>query len=187
MTSGAPYVLDKSVRPGSLREAAAALGVTMLTYEGGETLRFDPEPIRVATDGVLRVLHHLKMRDDAPPPAAAPPLVMHESKWMRADRAGILDLHVQPGDHIEESQPLWTVTGPYGRERSTVASPYEAYVIGGTTLPLVVPGDAVLHLALPGDRAPREDDPTDEEDVRDDAGDDDGDDDDGVAASAFLI
>ena len=34
-----------------------------------------------------------------------------------------------------------------------------------TTLPLVQPGQAIVHLALPGDRVPSEDDPSDEEDA----------------------
>ena len=162
---GAPYVLDAMVRPGSLREAATALGVTVLTYEGGEALRFDAEPIRVALDGILRLLRHLKMRDDAPRDPDEPPLIMHESRWMRADRGGILDLQVSAGDHVEVGDPLWTTTGPFGRERTSVESPYDAVVIGATTLPLVGPGDAVVHLGIPGERPPMEDDPSEEEDL----------------------
>jgi len=162
---GARFVLDAAVRPGSLRETARAAGVTPLVYEGGETLRFEPHVVRVATHGVLRLLHHLGMRDIAPPPAPTPPLVMHESRWIRAERGGILDMHVSPGDQVEVGQPLWSATSPLGLERTTVKSSYYGYVVGGTTLPLVAPGDAVLHIAIPGDRAPLEDDPTDEEDV----------------------
>lgn len=164
---GAPYVLSASMRPGSLREVAAGIGVPVLTFEGGEALRFEPAVVDLAVTGILRLLFHLAMVDDRPQPPPVPPLVMHESRWMRAERGGILDLQVQPGDRVGVGDTLWATTDPFGRERSTVESPYDAVVIGGTTLPLVAPGDAVLHLGLPGERAPHEDDPTEEEDEPD--------------------
>ena len=165
---GAPYVLDASLRPGSLRESAQQRGVPVLTYEAGEPLRFDDEAIAIGLDGILRVLHRLDMVDDAPAPAP-PPLVMHESTWLRADRGGILELLVGWGDRVEQGQPVWTTTGPLGAERATMESPVDGAVIGGTTIPLVAPGDAVLHIGVPGDRPAWEDDPSDEEDDADDS------------------
>lgn len=163
---GAPYVLSAALRPGSLREAAGDAGVTVLTYEGGEALRFDPEPITVATEGVLRLLAHLDMVDETPP-VAQEPLVLPESTWVRAERGGILDMAVTPGDAVGAGQALWSTTDPFGHERSTVESPIDAIVIGATTLPLVVPGDAVVHLGIAGRGRYFEDDPTTEEDVLD--------------------
>lgn len=163
---GAPYVLDAALRPGSLREAARQRGVPVLTYEAGEPLRFDEESIRIGADGIRRVLHGLDMIDDAPDPAP-PPLVMHQSTWLRADRGGILELHVGPGDRVAEGQPVWTTTSPLGAERATIESHLDGVVIGGTTIPLVTPGEAVLHVGVPGDRPAWEDDPSDEEDDTD--------------------
>ncbi|MBS3940637.1 MAG: succinylglutamate desuccinylase/aspartoacylase family protein [Actinobacteria bacterium] len=161
---GAPFVLDARMRPGSLRETAGDLGVPVLTYEGGGPLRLDEGAIDVASRGVLRVLHRLGMIDDAPAPAHAAPMVLHESRWLRAERGGLLELHVAAGDHLEPGQPLWSTVSPLGEERATHEAGDEGFVIGATTLPLVQPGQALLHVALPGDRVPVEDDPTDEED-----------------------
>lgn len=164
---GAPYVLDASLRPGSLRDDARQRGVPVLTYEAGEPLRFDDEAIRIGLDGIQRVLHALDMVDDGPAPAPQP-LVMHESTWLRADRGGVLELHVGWGDRVEPGQPVWTTTSPLGAERATMESHVGGVVIGGTTIPLVAPGDAVLHVGVPGDRPARVDDPSDEEDDADD-------------------
>jgi predicted deacylase len=161
---GAPYVLDAALRPGSLRESAASLGVPVLTYEAGEPLRFDPTCIAIGLDGVLQVLAHLGMVDDAPPRPPAP-TVMHESKWLRAERGGIIELHVAPGDMVMAGQPVWTTTSPLGAERATAESSVDGVVIGSSTIPLVSPGDAVLHIGLPGERTPGEDDPSAEEDT----------------------
>ena len=163
---GAPFLIDASLRPGSLRDAAEKVGVPVLTYEGGQALRFEDEVIAVGVRGVLRVMAQLGMTQDPPPPGSDRMIDSSETHWIRADHGGILDLHVAPGDHVAEQQPLWTVTGPFGRERSQNLSPYEGYVIGMTTLPLVNPGDAVVHIAVPGVRAAALiDEPTDEEDL----------------------
>ncbi len=162
---GAPFVLDARVRPGSLRAAAGDQGVGVLTYEAGGPLRFDDDAIDTGRRGVLRVMQRLDMIDDAPYPAEPEPMVLHESRWLRADRGGIVELHVESGDHVRPGQPLWTTSSPLGAERAVVEADEEGHVIGATTLPLVQPGHAILHIALPGDRQPSEDDPTDEEDI----------------------
>lgn len=164
---GAPFLIDAKRRGGSLRDAAGAAGVPVLTFEGGEALRFEPEVIEAGTEGVLRVMVELGMVAMDPPEPAHQVIVSDETHWVRADRGGILDLHVGPEDVVEPGQPLWTVTGPFGRERSQTDAPHGGVVIGMTTLPLVNPGDAVVHLALPGQHedARGEDEPTDDEDV----------------------
>jgi uncharacterized protein len=172
VTFGAPFILAAKLRPGSLREVAHARGVPVLTYEGGGPMRFDEDAIDVATAGTLRVLARLGMIDAAPPPAHAAPMILPTSRWLRAQRGGLLELHVQAGDRLEAGQPLWTTVSPLGQERNTAEADEDAYVIGATTLPLVSPGQALLHVALPGDREPSEDDPTDEEDDDDPDGDD---------------
>ena len=163
---GTPYVLDAALRPGSLREAAQTAGVPVLTYEAGEPLRLDHEAIGIGVDGVLRVLCHMGMITEAPPPTPDP-IVMHQSKWLRADRGGLVDLHVGPGDSVAAGQPVWTTSSPLGAERATATSPVDGVVIGGTTLPVVSPGDAILHIGIVDDELPPwEDDPSSEEDAQ---------------------
>ncbi|MFW5933140.1 MAG: succinylglutamate desuccinylase/aspartoacylase family protein [Actinomycetota bacterium] len=164
---GAPFVLTAKLRPGSLRAVAGDLGVPVLTYEGGQPLRFDDHAVDVAVRGTLRVLQRLGMIDDAPGPADQTPMVLAETRWLRADHGGLLELHCGIGDHIDVGQPLWTTTSPLGAERASINAEEEGYVIGATTLPLVQPGQALLHVALPGDRLPAEDDPTEELDEDD--------------------
>lgn len=162
---GAPFVLDAPLRAGSLRAAAAEHGVPVLTYEGGGPSRFDDDAIDVASRGVLRVLQRLGMVGSAPEPRTAAPMVLHASRWVRAPHGGIVELQVGSGDRVEIGQPLWLTTSPLGHARSAVDADEPGWVIGVTTLPLVQPGHAVIHLGLPGNRPPSEDDPTEEEDL----------------------
>ncbi|MFO7960172.1 MAG: M14 family metallopeptidase [Nitriliruptoraceae bacterium] len=167
VTFGAPFVMRAPLRPGSLRAVALDLDVPVLTYEAGEPLRFDEDAIDIAFRGIRRVLARLDMIDDPPDAASTEPMVLEASRWLRAERGGVLELHVQPGDLVQAGQPLWTTTTPLGAERASVSADAEGYVIGATTLPLVQPGQALLHIALPGETITAEDDPTDEEDEDD--------------------
>ncbi|MEX2421051.1 MAG: succinylglutamate desuccinylase, partial [Actinomycetota bacterium] len=61
-------------------------------------------------------------------------------------------------------ETLWSTVSPLGEGRASVDAEEDGYIIGATTLPLVQPGQAIVHVALPGDRIVAEDDPTDDED-----------------------
>ena len=67
-------------------------------------------------------------------------------KWIRAERGGFLQFHIKPGDIVEKDQPLATNTTLLGHERSTLHAPFDAVVIGMTSLPAVSPGEPVCNL-----------------------------------------
>jgi predicted deacylase len=148
----APILIDAPQRPGSLRAVAHSMGIPVLTYEAGEALRFDESAIGVGVAGIKRLLAHLGMLDNGQAPEAADltALEADETHWIRADRGGIIRLEVGLGDTVAVGQPLWTVSSPFGRDRNPKESLYEGIVIGMSTVPLVNPGDAVLHIAVPG-------------------------------------
>lgn len=145
-----PVLVDAPQRPGSLRAAAAARGIPVLTYEGGQALRFEEEVIGVGLAGVRRLMAHLGMIDPVEPEGAPEPWEADETHWVRAERGGIMTLEVGLGDWVTEGEALWTVSSPFGHERSSHASPWTGVVIGISTVPLVNPGDAVVHIAVPG-------------------------------------
>ena len=73
-------------------------------------------------------------------------VVITSSKWMRAESGGFLQFHVQPGNVVEAGQPLATNNDLLGHELGVVVAPFDAVVIGMTTLPAVSPGEPVCHL-----------------------------------------
>ena len=148
----APILIDAPQRPGSLRAVAHSLGIPVLTYEAGEALRFDDSAIGVGVAGVKRLMAHLGMLDNGQASEASDlaALEADETHWIRADRGGIVNLEVGLGDTVAVGQPLWTVSSPFGRDRNPKESPYEGIVIGMSTVPLVNPGEAVVHIAVPG-------------------------------------
>jgi hypothetical protein len=72
--------------------------------------------------------------------------VLRKTKWIRANRGGFLRFHVAPGDVVEKAQPIATNTSLLGREAEVMTAPFDAAVLGMTTLPAVSPGEPVYHL-----------------------------------------
>ena len=107
--------------------------------------KVEPGIVESATRGVKNVLRGLGMLDGE---LESPDyqVIIDSSKWIRAERGGFLQFHVQPGEIVRKEQPLATNTTLLGRERSALQAPFDAVVIGMTTLPAISPGEPVCHL-----------------------------------------
>lgn len=142
---GAPFTLHSALRAGSLREAAMQQGRRIIVYETGESLRFDEPGIELAIAGTFRVLHHLGMAPEVPPPAQ-PSIICPRHTWLRAKYAGLFRSHVQLGDYLEKGQVYGTITDPYGEMAVRLESLVSGYVVGINHMPVVNQGDALLHI-----------------------------------------
>jgi hypothetical protein len=142
---GSEIVVNAPASPRSLRGAAHARSVPVLTYEGGEPLRFQRDAVERGLDGILNVMSALGMIDRK---RGRPPfqIVARRRAWVRAAQGGILDLRVRPGDLVHKGEEIGVKTNPFGRERATLVAPFTGLVLGATTLPTVSPGDAVVHI-----------------------------------------
>ena len=76
---GADVMLESPERPGSLREAAREAGVDVLSYEGGEGLRFDEFAIRAGVDGITGVMAKMGMLELGEAPRLPAPTAAHLS------------------------------------------------------------------------------------------------------------
>lgn len=144
----APVTLHAGTRDRSLREAATQAGMTMLLFEGGEDNRYDDYAIDAAWDGMRRVLDHLGMVNGAPGSSTGS-AVSRSSRWVRAQRGGLLRAEVRLGDRVDRRQVLGYLSDIYGRGNLAVRAPFAGIVIGQTRSPRVNQGDAVFHIAEP--------------------------------------
>lgn len=142
---GAPFLVHSRRRDGSLRDAAAARGLRVLVYEGGEAGRFNRTAIRAGVDGILRVMGAMGMGEFGVAPAEHEPLLLEGSRWLRARRSGILRLDVRPGDFVAKGTKLGDIGDVVGRRRLVLRSPRDGWVIGLRRSALVHRGDALLH------------------------------------------
>jgi len=142
---GSEIIVNGKGPRGSFRRAACLAGCPTIIMEGGEVLKVEPGIVEIAVRGVKNVLRQLKMLDgNAESPAYQ--VVIEKSKWIRAERGGFLHFHVKPGDIIEKNQPLATNTTLLGREHCTLYAPFNAVVIGMTSLPAISPGEPICNL-----------------------------------------
>ncbi len=150
VASGAPFVVHARTRRGSLRRAAGAAGIPVVVFEGGEAFKFERRVVATVLECVLDVLAHRGMLPGRAPRNVERQVVVRQTRWLRARMGGILDLRVGLGQAVAAGDELWSTINPFGRERNTVTAPADGWVIGATTLPLVNPGDAVVHLGTEG-------------------------------------
>ncbi|MGB7994914.1 MAG: succinylglutamate desuccinylase/aspartoacylase family protein [Photobacterium halotolerans] len=145
---GTPVILDSAIRDGSLRAVADAAGIPVITYEGGEALRFEPLVIAAAVKGIVSVMRMLGMiRRVSRKKEQASPFIARSSSWVRAEQNGIVRCVVALGERVTKGQVLAYISAPLGHGEDTMVAPRDGIVIGQQMLPLVNEGDAVFHLA----------------------------------------
>ena len=144
---GAGVVVNQAGVRGSLRREATESGVPTILFEAGETNRFSPKVSQAGLQGVLNVLAAMKMlptHTRLKPPFQ---VIVQQSDWIRAEKGGILDLDIRPGDLVYEGDPIGKILNPFGRMVTQIRSPNTGIIIGVTTAPLTVPGTGIVHIA----------------------------------------
>ena len=156
---GAEVMLENAERPGSLREAARAVGVDVLSYEGGEGLRFDEFAIRAGVDGITGVMYKMEMLDLAedvdPVPVRQAPVLINASSWLRAPEGGVFRTTKRIGDCVNLGEIVGHVANPFEDAAVEVRSPHRGIIIGRTTLPIVNMGDALMNIGWSEDLSDR--------------------------------
>lgn len=151
---GAPIIVNASLRPGSLRDAASARDVPVIVYECGEALRFDEISIRVGMQGVLRAMASrgmLKLRRRDAMAAGTTPMLSTQSHWLRAPEGGIFRARRTIGHRVEVDELLGVISDPFGEMQSEIRAAVPGVIIGRTNVPAVNQGDALFHVALIAD------------------------------------
>lgn len=143
---GAPFSIHARLRDGSLRQAATERGKKVLLYEAGQAHRFDPETIELGVTGVMRTLRALGMID-ARLPRVEPTRLVRRTRWVRARRGGIAEVHVALGEHVEEGQTLASISDAFGMRPTLVRASETGWVIARSLRPLVNSGDSLVHIA----------------------------------------
>lgn len=142
---GSPLILSRSTIPKSLRRSAQKAGKPFIVFEGGESLRLDGNSIDVASRGILRVLKHLEMLDDAPE-RAEPLIHITKTSWIRASQAGLFTWDKSSGSLIRKKDQLGVIQDPHGELDVQVFSQRDGYIIGHNNAAVVSQGDALFHL-----------------------------------------
>ena len=160
----APMSMPSSLIQGSLREAAHKLGVPIVVYEGGESMRFDSFAIDEGIRGIKRVLARWGMRTKAPKARGLSDRHGRQSKrvrwladnsWVRAEASGLFLPLRTSGQAVEEGELIGRIHNPNDSFTVKIYSPMSGYLIGHNNMPLVHRGDALFHVAAEAIEAPQ--------------------------------
>lgn len=142
---GCEVNMDGKGPKNSLRREACQAGCPTIIMEGGEVWKIEPGIVETCVRGIRNVLSELNMLDtEIEHPEYQ--VRIRSSKWIRAEEGGLIQFHISPGDIVEKGQALATITTLLGHDRSTLNAPFNAVVVGMTTLPATSPGEPVCNL-----------------------------------------
>ncbi|WP_145415679.1 M14 family metallopeptidase [Planctomycetes bacterium K23_9] len=137
---GSEFILNSPGPEGAFRREACKAGCSTIVMEGGEVWKVEPAIVHTAVRGIKNILVSLNMIDgDIETPETQ--FVVEQTKWIRADRGGFLQFHVQPGQIVQKDQPLASNTDLLGTEQSVLVAPFNGVILGMTTLPAISPGE----------------------------------------------
>ncbi len=144
----APVILHAALRDGSMRQYANDKSIPFLLYEAGESLRFDELSIRTGINGILRVMHELKMISMKKLPTKKfTPTLARSSYWVRAPYSGIFRPFKALGKKIKKGELLAKIGNPTTTEEHDLLSPLSGIIIGKSNVPMVHEGAALFHIA----------------------------------------
>lgn len=144
----APVIINTTIAPGTLRNAASELNVPVIVYEAGEALRFDEVAIRAGVKGVISVMRELGMLPKLTTRGSLlKPYVARSSTWIRAHKSGIMRANRSLGEKVAKNEILGVISDPFGSRDEEVRAAHEGIIIGRTNIPLVNEGEALFHIA----------------------------------------
>lgn len=144
---GAPFILNSSYIPKSIREMFHKKGVPVLLFEGGKSLELDQEVVKYGVDGAYNVMKHLGMHEGEPSKELNP-IIIKKSKWIRAQHSGIFETRVTNGTWVKKKSMIARISDPYGDFEKRVLAPFDCYIFGLNTTSVVNKGDAIFHVSL---------------------------------------
>lgn len=145
----APFTLFSSTIDKSYRATCNKLNIPILLFEGGRSQESDKYIAKEGVEGVTRFLAHLDMLmpKHTVPEAHAKTVIIKKSRWLRAQKSGLLHVKIDCNKHVEKGEFIATITDPYGKMRFKVLSPNEGYIININLSPIVNQGDAIFHIS----------------------------------------
>jgi predicted deacylase len=144
---GAPFIVHSDYIQKSIRHTVHKMGKTILLFEGGKSGSLDQSVIKVGVEGALNVMKYLGLQKGKIQVKRAP-VVIAESKWIRAPHSGMFQYMVKNGTKVKRKSILGIITDPFGEFEKKITAPFDCYIYGVNTAPIVHKGDALFHVSL---------------------------------------
>ncbi len=143
---GAPYIIEKPWISKSFRKTANQMGISVLVYEAGESVRLDGFSIELGVAGVKRTMKNLGMLSSAPEYNRKSKF-FNSTGWIRASEAGLFAWSKGSGNYINKGEQLGVIHSPHGDRMKRIFASKSGYIIGHNNASVVHNGDALFHIA----------------------------------------
>ncbi|MEZ4287215.1 MAG: succinylglutamate desuccinylase/aspartoacylase family protein [Polyangiales bacterium] len=148
-------ILHNPPSDGTLRGAAMDLGIPAITVEIADPQRFQYRQIKAAINGILSVLADQGVVRRGLGKPASDPILCSTSRWLFADRGGLLDVNPHLGERVQKGETIAFIHNAFGDLVRTYTAPFDGIVIGKSVNPVGQTGARILHLGTVVDsRAP---------------------------------
>lgn len=124
---GIRYLVCSEV-PGSTFGAASLAGIPSILAEAGGQGIWTPDDVRCHTNGLTRLMRHLKMIPGGAP-ESVPFTLLERFLWLRSDQEGFWYPAVGVNDSVKSGQNLGCVKDYEGRVLQTALSPADGVVL----------------------------------------------------------
>ncbi|RIK45165.1 MAG: succinylglutamate desuccinylase [Chloroflexi bacterium] len=122
--------------PGTTTNAAAvARGIPSFIAEAGGIGLLEAEPTALLVTGIRRLLGHLEMIGDAPPPPEVEPAVLSKFEWLYTPTAGMFYPTVAVSSEVQAGDVVGTIGSLTGQQLDEIRSPVTGRVLFLTTSP----------------------------------------------------
>lgn len=144
----ADIILNNQGADGTLRSAAADLGIHSITSELGDPNRFQKGMIRSGLEGIFNVMIDLGMMKGTIQPPDNPVVLCDRSFWIFANEGGVLEVHPNILSKLKKRQKIAVVKNIFGDIAKEYFSPDDGIVIGKSVHPINQTGGRILHLGI---------------------------------------
>lgn len=148
LLQNADIIVHNPPSDGTLRGAADEMGIPAITLEVGNPNTFQRKLIRSGVEGIHNVLCHLNMIDDEIEEPDKPTVICKKSYWIYTDMGGLLTVHSNLLDIVEEGFPIASLRDVFGRKIKDFLAPEKGIVIGKSISPVNRSGGRILHLGI---------------------------------------
>lgn len=158
---GLRYMLtvSKPVQPSkgqSSYAAAAEKGIPAILAEAGGVGQMQEEAVELLVNGVLNVMRHLGMVEEAHPHLDPLPnkgeeasaKVLTKFEWLYTKHAGMWYPEVAPGDAVKEGEQIGTVGDLFGDTLEQIVSPVDGVVLFLTVNPSVLENGLLMGIGV---------------------------------------
>lgn len=141
-------IVNNMHKDGTLRGAAAKLGIPSITVEIGNPQRFQPKLIKESSIGIFNVMAHLGMIQKKERLLNRKAIICNKSYWLYTETGGLLEVFPEVAESVKKGELIARVTNIFGDILKEYHAPENGVVVGKSTNPVNPTGSRILHLGV---------------------------------------